>query len=175
MNKKLIIIAGLVVLLLGGGAGGGMFAMGMFDSSEATADGEEEVVAAGEEDEAGEEHSKEGEEDGETVVVDPGVSYVEMKPISAPVFENRRIAFNVMLTFSLELTDSTHRAEVARMMPRLRDAMVRDLYAKGVSRNDGSGRFDFIGIKRRMLRITASTVQDDMVNDVLVISAIRIN
>jgi hypothetical protein len=98
-----------------------------------------------------------------------------MKPLSAPVFADNDIAFNVLLTFSLELSDTSYRDEVARIMPRLRDAMVRDLYARGVRRRGGSGRFDLEGVKKRMLKIASRTVEDEMIRDVLVVSAIRIN
>ncbi len=164
---KLVIIGVLAVLLLAGGGVGGMFAMGFFDS-----------VAAADGDQASAEAAKEGTTGvaGEAAAApDPGAGYVEMKPLSAPVFADNDIAFNVLLTFSLELSDTSYRDEVAKMMPRLRDAMVRDLYARGVSRRGGSGRFDLEGVKKRMLKIASRTVEEGMIRDVLVVSAIRIN
>jgi flagellar basal body-associated protein FliL len=174
MNMKLVIVGVLALLLLVGGGAGAMFAMGLFDSDAASGEDEAQATAeAAKEKTAGEDG--EAETETETAAADPGASYLEMKPLAAPVFADNEIAFNVLLTFSLELSDSSDRSEVARLMPRLRDAMVRDLYARGVRRRDGSGRFDLNGVKKRMLRIATRTIEDEMIRDVLVVSVVRIN
>jgi flagellar basal body-associated protein FliL len=183
LNKKLIIFGALALLLLAGGGGGGMFAMGMFDSPDPA--GEEEAAAAepgkgkgknkDKDKDKDKAKSEEESEEIEVAAADPGASYIKMKPVTGPVFRKNRIAFNVMLSFSLELTDTDVRDDVARMMPRLRDAMVRDLYANGVTRNDGSDRFDLEAVKRRMLRVATQTIPGGLISDVLITSVIRIN
>ena len=148
VGKKLGIILGAVLVLLAGG-GGALYATGMFD------DAVEE--AAG-------------------VPAEPIATYVEMKPLSAPVINKaNKVLFNVLLVMSLEVSDSSVKDDIARMMPRLRDRMLRELYANGIMRHDGTGRFDLEGVKERMLNVAQGTVKADMIRDVLVVSAIRIN
>ena len=156
--KKLIIFGGLgLVLLLGGGVGA-LFALDMLPLDLA---------------------SKKPERSEKIEVARPTARdavYMEMKPLSAPVFEKNKILFNVMLTLSLELPSVTDKDDVAAMMPRIRDAMLGELYQSGLLRNERTGRYDLQRLKRRMLKVARNAVPDkELITNVLVIDAVRIN
>jgi len=78
-----------------------------------------------------------------------------------------------MLTLSLEIGDQANKANVTRIMPRLRDAMLMELYARPVVRDDESGRIDLEAVKERMFGIARDVVGGGVVRDLLVVSAVR--
>ena len=94
--------------------------------------------------------------------------------MSAPVIAGNQVKFNVMLTLSLEVKDLAAKNDVIRKLPRLRDAMLRDLHASPVVRNEEAGRFDLDAIKARMTTVARRVITNDLVRDVLVVSAVRL-
>ena len=153
MARKLAIVAGLALLL--GVGGGGVYATGMFGGpapAEASAKKEAKAEAA------------------RTL---PEIAYVQLDPLAAPVIGGGKIRYNVMLTLSVQIADQSHKAEIARLMPRLRDAMLMELYARPVVRDDESGRIDLESVKERMFAVACDVMGQKIVQDLLVVSAVR--
>jgi flagellar basal body-associated protein FliL len=103
----------------------------------------------------------------------PETAYVQLDPLAAPVIGGGKVRYNVMLTLSLEVGDQSHKASVTRLMPRLRDAMLMELYARPVVRDDQSGRIDLEAVKERMFGVAREVVGGGVVRDLLVVSAVR--
>ena len=162
--KKLIIFGALGLLLLGAAGGGAMYWKGMFDSE-----------AAAEQAESAEAEAPEGDKEEGRESREEDANYVEMRPLTAPVFKGNKVLFNLMLTFTIEVDSFRDKETVARMLPRIRDAMIRELYAHGITRHVATQRFDLDSAKSRMLKIAQTVVDKKKVRDILVISAIRIN
>jgi flagellar basal body-associated protein FliL len=153
VTKKLAIIAGLALLF--GVGGGGVYASGLFGGptpAEASAQETKPEAPA------------------RTL---PEVAYIQLDPLAAPVIGGGKIRYNVMLTLSVEVAEQSHKADVTRLMPRLRDAMLMELYARPVTRNDESGRIDLESVKERMFTVARDVVGEKIVRDLLVVSAIR--
>lgn len=155
MAKKLLVVAGLALLF--GAGGGGVYASGMLGGpgpAEAAPKKQENAEAAS-----------------RTL---PEAAYVQLDPMAAPVIGGGKVRYNVMLTLSVEIADQSQKADVARLMPRLRDAMLMELYARPVTRDDESGRIDLESVKERMFTVAQDVVGQKIVRDLLVVSAIRV-
>lgn len=152
--KKLIIIGGAAVVLLGGGAGGA-FMTGMLDpllGIEETKN-EEEVAKA-----------KDLEQAQDAI-------FVELSPLMAPVISGGRVKQQVMLTISLQVKDVGAKNDLVRIMPKLRDAMLRELFDRPLVKDKGDGSLDINDIKSRMLRVAHGVLARDQVQDVLIVRA----
>ncbi len=155
MAKKLVIIAGLAVLF--GVGGGGVYATGLLSGPTPAEASAKEAKA-------------EAEAPSRTL---PEAAYIQLDPLAAPVIGGGKIRYNVMLTLSVEVAEQSHKADVTRLMPRLRDAMLMELYARPVTRNDESGRIDLESVKERMFTVAREVVGEKIVRDLLVVSAVR--
>ncbi len=89
--------------------------------------------------------------------------------------EGNRILFNVLLTLFIEVSEQAEKEHIARFMPRLRDAMLRELHQNPLRRDKKTARFDLDEVKGRMLKIVRDTTRNEAVTDVLVVAAVRIN
>lgn len=153
--RKIIVVAGLAsILALGGGA---HFSGVLGGAAPAEASAKKEAKPEGDE------HSRKL----------PETTYVQLDPLAAPVIGGGKVRYNVMLTLSLEIGEQSHKASVTRVMPRLRDAMLMDLYARPVVRDDESGRINLESVKERMFDIARDVVGGGVVRDLLVVSAVR--
>ena len=64
--------------------------------------------------------------------------------------------------------------DLVAVMPRLRDAMLRELYRKPVVRNDGDGTINIDSVKTRMLAVAQGMLSAAKVQDVLIVKAIQV-
>lgn len=155
--KKLAIIFVLLLLLAGGGAGGAYY-MGFLDSLLGIEETPEEIAAR----EAKAKKAAMAE-----------MTYVPLDPFAAPVVEGRKVTRQVLLTLSLQVPSLAAKNDVVSVLPRLRDAMLTDLYARPVISLDDSGAIDIAGVKQRMLAIARKVVGKDKIHNVLVIKALQ--
>ena len=155
--KKIIIIAGAAVVLLGGGAGG-LFATGMLDSVLGGAEQHDEEAA-------------EAKAKAEKLEQAHESIYVELSPMMAPVIVGSRVKQQVMLTMSLQVKDLGAKNDLVRIMPKMRDAMLRELFDRPLIRDDGDGTINIRDIKARMLVVAHSLLNKEQVQDVLIVRA----
>jgi flagellar basal body-associated protein FliL len=154
VSKKLAVVAILAALF--GVGGGGIYASGLLGGPPPA--------------EASPKKEAKAEPASRTL---PEVAYVQLDPLAAPVIGGGKVRYNVMLILSVEIADPSQKAEVARLMPRLRDAMLMELYARPVVRDDESGRIDLESVKERMFTVARDVVGQKIVRDLLVVSAVR--
>lgn len=156
MARKIVVVAGLAAALVLG-AGGAFTGGAPVGVAPAEASAKKE---------------SKGEADDQSRKL-PETAYVQLDPLAAPVIGGGKVRYNVMLTLSLEIGDQANKANVTRIMPRLRDAMLMELYARPVVRDDESGRIDLEAVKERMFGIARDVVGGGVVRDLLVVSAVR--
>jgi flagellar protein FliL len=153
VNKKLLIIgaAGAVLLLGGGGAGAYL------------------LLAK----------DKPAEEQVEKKPEPPQIDttprkFVTVDNLSAPMpsssgNRNDWVFFEV----SLEVRTDDEKKSLVVMLPRLRDAFLREIYAKSVLKNDGSEQIDLDGVRTRFRKAANQAVGGDIVQDVLITKSMR--
>lgn len=142
----MVVIGGLAgALLLGGGAAGYIL---LGNTENVAADAEAPAVEAEE------------------------PVYVEMQPLSAPVIRNKRVRYYIHMKVSLQVVGEDAKLRVYQHMPRLRDAFVRDLHGRSVTRGRDDQSVDFGAVKARLLGQSERVLGAGVVTDVLVTGAI---
>lgn len=99
--------------------------------------------------------------------------YIQIDSLTAPVIVRQRVRAHILLTLSLEVPSISDKSTVARAMPRLRDAMLRDLYAAPIVREDDTGHLDMETVRERMIQVARATIGKDLVKDILIVRAMR--
>lgn len=122
--------------------------------------GEEEVVV------------EEEPEQGEFSSDEPHL-YLELKPITATIFRDEKIAGNFTAAVTLEISRESVRIEIVEKRRRLHDAMFRELHAM-FEREEYTGRkVDVDAVKQRMLLVVRNELGDDVVVDLFVRTLLR--
>ena len=98
--------------------------------------------------------------------------YIEMQPLSAPIMRNKRVRYYIHMTVSLQVAGEDAKRKVYQHMPRLRDAFVRDLHGRSVTRGRDDQSVDFAAVKARLLAQSERVLGAGLVTDVLVTGAI---
>ncbi|MBN8521262.1 MAG: flagellar basal body-associated FliL family protein [Alphaproteobacteria bacterium] len=152
---KIAIIGVLAVLLLGGGAAGAYFYFGKPAEAASTEAAEHAKV----------EKPAEGE-DGHAPA--NGVEFVSLDAIILPIVDERGVSQVVTLVISLEVPDAGAAADARTLSPRLKDAIIQDMYGvlsrKAVLKG---GVLEVGKIKARLNEISARILGKENVNDVL--------
>lgn len=144
MSKKLLIIVVALVLLLAGGGGGAYFFLFAGKSEP-----EPEVTKA----------------------PSPPV-FVQLDPLSVPLPRPGKPPLYHFVTLTLQTTEEG-KPRLVELMPRLRDAWLRDLNANPVGRNDGSGELDLELLKSRILKLTEQVMGGPVATEVLIVRTAR--
>ncbi|MCW5752043.1 MAG: flagellar basal body-associated FliL family protein [Alphaproteobacteria bacterium] len=102
------------------------------------------------------------------------ISYVPVEPINVPVFrsDNRRYVYSV--TISLQISDEKHREAVNNMMPRLRDAFLRNVNSHPLAGQAGTDAIDLDQLKGRLSDQVERVFGPKIVEDVLFHRVIRL-
>jgi flagellar basal body-associated protein FliL len=104
----------------------------------------------------------------------PAAIFYQLDPLAAPVIVDGRVKRQVLLTLSVQVSDLSAKNDLVAVMPRLRDAMLRELYRKPVVRNDGDGTINIDSVKTRMLAVAQGMLSAAKVQDVLIVKAIQV-
>ncbi|MCW5730001.1 MAG: flagellar basal body-associated FliL family protein [Alphaproteobacteria bacterium] len=102
------------------------------------------------------------------------ISYVPVEPINVPVFrsDNRRYVYSVAI--SLQISDEKHREAVNNMMPRLRDAFLRNVNSHPLAGQAGTDAIDLDQLKSRLSDQVERVFGPKIVEDVLFHRVIRL-
>lgn len=112
------------------------------------------------------------EEQGEFSLDDEHI-YLELRPITATIFRNEKIAGNFTAAVTLQITRESVRTEIVEQRRRLHDSMFKELHAM-FEREEYTGRkVDVDAVKRRMLLVVRKELGDDMVVDLFVRTLLR--
>lgn len=144
MSKKLLIIIAAVVLLLGGGGGAAYF-----------------FLFAGKHD-----------PEPEVANVPAPPVFIPLDPLSVPLPRPEKPPLYHFVTLTLQTTE-LGKPKLVEMMPRLRDAWLRDLNANPVGRRDEPTELDLDLLKTRILQLTEKVMGGPLATDVLIVRTAR--
>ena len=94
--------------------------------------------------------------------------FMDMPPLVIPVFHGEKVATTIHIQLKLEIRGSDNEEKVTRMMPRLNDAFLRDLYAFIPRLLRKQKRVDVVIIKQRLQMIGDKVVGKGSIGSVLV-------
>jgi flagellar FliL protein len=143
-KTKLVIAIAALLLLCGGGAGGYFVFL---------APAEPEVAEA-------------------PPPPDPG--YVKVATVMAPVVRDGRLDQYLALGLTIELDDAAKVAEVEHMMPRLRDAFLREVSANALQVGEAAPKPDLESLRKRLAERASKVVGDGSVRTVLISSVLPV-
>lgn len=151
-------IAVVALLVLGGGGAGAYFYFGK--QAEASIGDTEEHQDAGEAHEKGKKGGH-GDKEHET-------TFVELDPLILPIIDENGLSQTLNLVVVLEVTGEENAKEVERLVPRLKDAFIQDMYGvlnKRAALRDGVLQVGMI--KERLGKISDKVMGEGVVDDVL--------
>jgi len=99
--------------------------------------------------------------------------YFTLSPFTLPLIDGGVITEQMTLVVALELADEEEREEVARLVPKIRDAMYRELYAMVTFRRKGSPLPDVDRFKVRLYRVVRGIASEKRVKSLLVQQAFQ--
>jgi len=98
--------------------------------------------------------------------------YTDMDPLIIPVFQGERVALTYQIQFKIETLGKKNQALVQKMMPRLHDAFLRDLYIYIPRILKKKNKLDYFIIKDRLKRIGDREAGAGVINNILIQSVI---
>lgn len=97
------------------------------------------------------------------------VKYLDMDPLLIPLIQEGGVAAVVQMTLKLETRGEENAAELARQMPRLKDALFRDMYGFLPRLLKDREELDVYILKKRLMLTAAQTVRPGkIVSDILI-------
>ena len=95
-------------------------------------------------------------------------SFVTMEVLVIPIFQGEKVAATVQIELKLEATDAESASEIARLLPRLSDAFLRDLYGFIPRHLRKEERLDIALIKDRLQMVGDKVAGSGVIKSVLV-------
>jgi len=152
VNKKLLIIGGAAAVLLLGGGGAGAYFMLLKEKPPA----------------------EEAEKKPEPPQVDQTPRrFVNVENLTAPLPGNGKHNDWIFFEISLEVRTDDDKKSLVVVMPRLRDAFLREIYARSVLKKDGTDQIDMDGVRERFRKVANQVVGGEIVHDVLITKTLR--
>lgn len=157
MKKLVIIIA--VVLMLTGGVVSVLKTMEIGPFAPPT-------------DENAAQNEGEGEDDEQSAQKREPPRFVDLEPLIIPIFNDQKVATTIQITVKLETIGAKNEAAINKLLPRLGDAYLRDLYAFVPRLLRKTERVDVFAIKARMQLVSDRVAGPGVVDGVLVQSVV---
>ena len=142
MKKIIIIIVGLIIL--GGGAFSALKALKLGPFAEEGEMVEEEAAPA----------------------EPPRV--IEFDPLYLPIFRGDKVAATIMIQFKLETQGEENEALITKLLPRLNDAFLRDLYVFVPELLKKTDRIDPKVLKKRLHQVGARVTGKGVIENVII-------
>ena len=149
--KLIVILVVVAVLLLGGGGAVYFFRDALFGGA------------------AGEAHTAAKL----PINATPDARFVDLETLNIAVIHNGRIEKHVVLQVSLEVGTEEERALVAKTLPRIKDAFIKDMYDYYAILPPTQRGVNVEAIKRRLKRTVDGVMRDGSVKDVLIQGAVE--
>jgi flagellar FliL protein len=150
---KMALIGLVAVLILGGGAAGAYFYFNKPAEAALTEGAEAEKAAAAE---------------GEHAAPAPVLEFVKIDPIILPVIDDHGLSQVVTIVITLEVPDVAAADQARLMAPRLKDAIIQDMYGVLSRKSVMKGEtVDVTKIKARLNELSKKVLGTEKVNDVL--------
>ena len=106
----------------------------------------------------------------ETAAADPAEPprFLDMDPLVIPLFAGDTVAGRVQIQIKLETKGAENEEYLTRVMPRLSDAFLRELYAYLPRVIRKQGNIDVILIKRRLQLVADKTAGEGRIDNILI-------
>ena len=101
--------------------------------------------------------------------------FIDMKPISVPIFKGNVPLATIKIQIKLETKSSDKADRIHRMLPRISDTLFKDLYAFVPRLLKGKERIDIFILKQRLKLISDRNFGEGLIYDILVQSVDGIN
>jgi flagellar basal body-associated protein FliL len=98
--------------------------------------------------------------------------YIDLPPLVVPVFQGDAVVANIQVSLKVEANGAAGEDKIQKIMPRLNDALLRDLYAyipRALARKD---HLDVPQLKQRLLMVSRKVAGEDAIRDILIQSVI---
>ena len=99
---------------------------------------------------------------------DEPLHFVTMDVLVIPIFQGEKVAATVQIQLKLEATNLENASEIARLLPRLNDAFLRDLYGFIPRHLRKEERLDVALIKDRLQLVGDKVAGPGVIKSVLV-------
>jgi flagellar basal body-associated protein FliL len=100
--------------------------------------------------------------------------FVPLDNIAYPVNAANVLDHYVAVDLRLEINDIRREAEITALMPRIRDAIVRDAHRAGPRRADGVESIDLVRVKERAKAMANQILGGEVVGRVLITRAAKL-
>lgn len=94
--------------------------------------------------------------------------FMDMNPLVIPLFAGDQVAGRIQIQIKLETRGAENEEFLTRIMPRLSDAFLRELYSYLPRLLQKQGNVDVFLIKRRLQRVAEKTVGEGRVDNILI-------
>lgn len=95
-------------------------------------------------------------------------NFIDMDPIVIPLFQDDQLAGNIQLAIKLEIRNKNNYSKIYRLMPKLADAFLSDLYVYIPRYLIRAEQIDITTIKSRLLKLSDKVAGPGVIADVLV-------
>lgn len=99
--------------------------------------------------------------------------YLTLAPFTLPLFDGQDVVEQMTIVVALELVDEDQRQEVSRLVPKIRDAMYRELYNMVSFRRKGAALPEVDEFKVRLHRTVRPIVGEKLVKSLVVQQAFK--
>lgn len=104
------------------------------------------------------------------VVVEPPV-FIDMEALSIPIFQGDKVITTIQIQLKLEVVKE-HQSEVNRILPRIHDTFLKDLYAYLPRLLKQGPRINLALLKSHLMQAVKKSSLDKMITNVLIQSIV---
>ncbi|MDP7228199.1 MAG: hypothetical protein QF603_06345, partial [Alphaproteobacteria bacterium] len=94
--------------------------------------------------------------------------FIEMGLLLIPIFSGDRVVTTIQIQIKLETMGTEREEKINKMMPRINDLFLRDLYAFIPRLVKKEGKIRAIVIKKRLEMLATKVADPDLISNVLV-------
>ncbi len=106
----------------------------------------------------------------EQVPEEPPV-FIDMEQLSIPIFQGDKVVTTIQIMLKLEVVKE-HQEEVNRILPRIHDAFLKDLYAFVPRLLKKGGRLNLVLLKKHLMNVVKLQKNNDKITNILIQSII---
>ena len=111
--------------------------------------------------------AEEGEVEEEASPAEPP-RFIDFDPLYLPIFRGDKVAATIQVQFRLETVGEENEARINKLLPRLNDAFLRDLYVFIPELLKKTDQIDPNIIKKRMHQVGARVTGKDVIKGVII-------
>lgn len=93
--------------------------------------------------------------------------FIDVEALLIPVFQGDRVISTIQISVKLELKKD-NQEEVNRMLPKIHDALLRDLYTYIPRQLRRYKKLNLLKVKRHMITVTNRSIGEGLVDNILI-------